>query len=156
MILNYDLPKLESELLSFQLDSKQKEVLESALNYIKSDIKINSDTKHLCISGRAGTGKTQICALIVKILKDNNIPFLVITPTNKSKNVIAITVHRLLSLSPQVDILELDLKELNFIQKNTIYLQYKAVWIIDECSMVNDDLYKLIIDQAVDHQCKII
>ena len=38
MILNYDLPKLESELLSFQLDSKQKEVLESALNYIKSDI----------------------------------------------------------------------------------------------------------------------
>ena len=156
MILNYDLPKLESELLSFQLDSKQKEVLESALNYIKSDIKINSDTKHLCISGRAGTGKTQI-------LKDNNIPFLVITPTNKSKNVIAsvvdseaITVHRLLSLSPQVDILELDLKELNFIQKNTIYLQYKAVWIIDECSMVNDDLYKLIIDQAVDHQCKII
>ena len=51
MILNYDLPKLESELLSFQLDSKQKEVLESALNYIKSDIKINSDTKHLCISG---------------------------------------------------------------------------------------------------------
>ncbi len=147
MILNYDLPKLESELLSFQLDSKQKEVLESALNYIKSNIKINSDTKHLCISGRAGTGKTQICALIVKILKDNNIPFLVITPTNKSKNVIAsvvdseaITVHRLLSLSPQVDILELDLKELNFIQKNTIYLQYKAVWIIDECSMVNDDL----------------
>ena len=77
MILNYDLPKLESELLSFQLDSKQKEVLESALNYIKSDIKINSDTKHLCISGRAGTGKTQICALIVKILKDNNILFLV-------------------------------------------------------------------------------
>lgn len=75
MILNYDLSKLESELLSFQLDSKQKEVLESALNYIKSDIKINSDTKHLCISGRAGTGKTQICALIVKILKDNNIPF---------------------------------------------------------------------------------
>ena len=155
MILNYDLPKLESELLSFQLDSKQKEVLESALNYIKSDIKINSDTKHLCISGRAGTGKTQICALIVKILKDNNIPFLVITPTNKSKNVIAsvvdseaITVHRLLSLSPQVDILELDLKELNFIQKNTIYLQYKAVWIIDECSMVNDDLYKLIIEKA--------
>ena len=133
MILNYDLSKLESELLSFQLDSKQKEVLESALNYIKSDIKINSDTKHLCISGRAGTGKTQICALIVKILKDNNIPFLVITPTNKSKNVIAsvvdseaITVHRLLSLSPQVDILELDLKELNFIQKNAIYLQYKA------------------------------
>ena len=88
-------------------------------------------------------------------MKDNNIPFLVITPTNKSKNVIAsvvdseaITVHRLLSLSPQVDILELDLKELNFIQKNTIYLQYKAVWIIDECSMVNDDLYKLIIEKA--------
>lgn len=49
---------------------------------------------------------------------------MVITPTNKSKNVIAsvvdseaITVHRLFSLSPQVDILELDLKELNFIQK---------------------------------------
>ena len=74
MILNYDLPKLESELLSFQLDSKQKEVLESALNYIKSNIKINSDTKHLCISGRAGTGKTQICALIVKILKEQGVP----------------------------------------------------------------------------------
>ena len=43
MILNYDLPKLESELLSFQLDSKQKEVLESALNYIKSNIKIKYD-----------------------------------------------------------------------------------------------------------------
>lgn len=27
MILNYDLPKLESELLSFQLDSKQKKYL---------------------------------------------------------------------------------------------------------------------------------
>lgn len=53
---------------------------------------------------------------------------MVITPTNKSKNVIAsvvdseaITVHRLLSLSPQVDILELDLKELNFIQKCYIF-----------------------------------
>lgn len=77
-------------------------------------------------------------------MKDNNIPFLVITPTNKSKNVIAsvvdseaITVHRLLSLSPQVDILELDLKELNFIQKILYIYNIKqsgllmnAVWLM--------------------------
>lgn len=69
---------------------------------------------------------------------------MVITPTNKSKNVIAsvvdseaITVHRLLSLSPQVDILELDLKELNFIQKILYIYNIKqsgllmnAVWLM--------------------------
>lgn len=164
MKLKYDLSKLESELLSFQLDSKQKEVLNAALSYIEEKPSI-TNMQHLCISGRAGTGKTQICALIVEILKDNKIPFLVITPTNKSKNVIAsvvnseaITVHRLLNLSPQVDILELDLKDLNFIQqgKSPMYIQYNSIWIIDECSMVNDDLYKLIVEQANDFNCKII
>lgn len=166
MKLIYNLPKLESELLSFQLDAKQKEVLEAALNYIQNKTHIvNGQSQYLCISGRAGTGKTQICALIVEILRNNNVPFLVITPTNKSKNVIAsvvnseaITVHKLLNLSPQVDILELDLKDLNFIQhsKPPIYIQYNSVWIIDECSMINDDLYDLIIKQASSFNCKII
>lgn len=159
MKLVYNLPKLESDLLSFKLDTRQKEVLEATLNYIQY-----KQSQYLCISGRAGTGKTQICALIVKILKDNNIPFLVITPTNKSKNVIAsvvnseaITVHRLLNLSPQVDILELDLRDLNFIQHSKPpTIQYNSVWIIDECSMINDDLYKLIIEQANSFNCKII
>lgn len=90
--------------------------------------------------------------VLVKILKDNKIPYLVISPTNKSKNVIAsiteseaITVHTLLSLYPKLNILDLDFKDLKFESRNSIVLDRNAVWIIDECSMINDTLYNLIV-----------
>lgn len=156
--MKYDLDKLESELLSYKLDKIQREVLEGIIQFLEYPLSFDC-----CVTGRAGSGKTQLMKILVQILKDNNIPYIVISPTNKSKNVIAsvtnteaITVHTLLSLQPNLNILELDFRDLKFESKEVTTIKRNSVWIIDECSMINDTIYELVVKKATEHNCKIV
>lgn len=156
--MKYNIEDLEKKLLSYKLDKNQKEVLKKITDFIEYPLSFDC-----CLTGKAGTGKTQLMKVLVKILKDNKIPYLVISPTNKSKNVIAsiteseaITVHTLLSLYPKLNILDLDFKDLKFESRNSIALDRNAVWIIDECSMINDTLYNLIVKKASEYNCKLL
>lgn len=78
--MKYNIEDLEKKLLSYKLDKNQKEVLKKITDFIEYPLSFDC-----CLTGKAGTGKTQLMKVLVKILKDNKIPYLVISPTNKSK-----------------------------------------------------------------------
>ena len=56
-----------------------------------------------------------------------------------------ITIHQLLSLKPTIDVLDLDLNDLRFTSSTlSDSVPANGVLIIDECSMINVELYDFI------------
>ena len=105
------------------------------------------------------TLKTAIIKIITRYLEQANIPYLLATPTNKACGVLAqttqrdtITLHKLLSLKPTINILELDFKDLKFSSDPfSSGIPNNGVLIVDECSMINKELFKFIVDKC-EHQ----
>lgn len=155
--MKYDLSQIQED-IGYELDAIQLDILQKLEKFIEFPMSFECT-----LTGKAGSGKTSIINIISKILHENKKPYLLIAPTNKAKNVLtaktgttAITIHGLLSLQPNLNILELDMKDLQFEKKEELKLKRGAIWIIDECSMINDTIYNLIIDKAREHGCKII
>ena len=152
------LNKLESQYLTFKLGEEQKEALLSVFSFI------NSSDRVFTLCGSAGTGKSTIALLIIKYLQLNNINYRLVAPTHKSKRVLrdmtnedVITIHQLLALKPTIDILELDLNDLQFTTSTmTNSVPNNGILIIDECSMINNQLYDFIIDSCNDKNCKVL
>ena len=129
-----------------KLDSTQQEVLSNLIDFV------NGNEHTICIKAKAGTGKSLILSMLYDILDDYNYSVAFITPTNKSKIVIsgkgdnsrkALTIHALLNLRPNLDIMDFDASQLSFdfpewCRSNSG--QYDVL-LIDECSMINDFLY---------------
>lgn len=133
-----------------------------ALDKIKEFL--NSNKSAFSLTGSAGSGKTTVIGRIVDYLNDKNIPFCLCAPTHKAKTVIehytnrkAITLHSLLSLSPRVDIINLDFRELKFrTMGKSCEIPFGGVVICDEASMINDDLFKLLLERCDEFKSKII
>ena len=78
--------------------------------------------------------------------------YTICAPTHKAKIVIerftgkeGFTLHKLLSLSPNIQIMDLDLNDLQFlIPKKSQLFPVNSLIICDEASMVNDFLYDFI------------
>jgi len=113
-----------------------------------------------CLSGSAGTGKT---TLIKKILEGYRYGVVVSAPTHKAVNVIqnitnreGQTLHGLLGLRPDVELSEFNP---NFPVFNPIAIpkitDYNFV-IIDEASMINQELYDLILKETKDTKTKVL
>lgn len=78
-----------------------------------------------------------------------------VAPTNKAKlvleskgkhNGVALTIHSLLNLKPNLNIMEFDASQLSFdfgFVKSNHEIVYDVL-LIDECSMINDDLYDVL------------
>lgn len=142
-----------------------KEQLE-AIDKIKNFIQY--DTENTCISliGPAGTGKTSITKEIINFLDKNPIEYVLAAPTHKAKLVLeelsgasAQTIHSLLALTPNIDIFELDYRDLKFKMENSSKsncIPYRGVVIIDEASMINDDLFEAIMEKAKMYYTKVI
>lgn len=126
-------------------------------------------SKDSCISlvGSAGTGKTSIIKEYLEYLDDSDIPYVLAAPTHRAKLVLesltgtdeAYTVHQLLSLAPDIAIFELDYRELLFKVADSFHnstIPYKGVAIIDEASMIGDDLFKLLLEKCEEFKCKIV
>ena len=161
--MTYNLDKTSTSLFGFKLDDSQKNVLEAIIHFIS-----NKDKNDIIkvVSAKAGTGKTTINAVLIKILESNNIGTYVVTPTNKSKNVLGqyirdpkkvMTIHSFLNLKPNLDIIEFDAKDMQFkIDFNVFHSEPYSVYIIDEGSMINNDLFDALIRVAKRNDSKII
>lgn len=112
------------------------------------------------LSGYAGTGKT-LCTK--KILDEYRYGVVVSAPTHKAKGVIerlteceAKTLHSLLGLRPDLEILDYDP---NFPIFNAIVppkINSYNLCVIDECSMINLNLFTLIKDTIIGHNTKVL
>lgn len=140
-----------------ELGKEQLEALNTMEEFIKNKEPV------LVLSGSAGTGKTTILNEFIQYLDSTDVSFVLCAPTHKAKLVMeevtgygAITLHKLLSLSPNIEIFNLDYNDLKFESKGLDSIPTNGIVIIDEASMVNDDIYKLVTEVCKFNKSKII
>ena len=143
----------------FELGEEQQEALGKITDFI-----LNSKETSFSLYGPAGTGKSGMLSYVINFLEQNGYDYSVCAPTHKAALVVrnyidrdVITLHSLLALSPKLDIFKLDLRELQFESgKNTMQIPYKGVVIVDEASMINDDLFDLLEERCQTMGSKIL
>ena len=143
----------------FKLGEEQQEALDKITDFI-----LNSKETSFSLYGPAGTGKSGMLSYVINFLEQNGYDYSVCAPTHKAALVVrnyidrdVITLHSLLALSPKLDIFKLDLRELQFESgKNTMQIPYKGVVIVDEASMINDDLFDLLEERCQTMGSKIL
>ena len=143
----------------FKLGEEQQQALDSIKNFIK-----NSKEISFSLFGPAGTGKSLMLSYVISFLEQNGYDYALCAPTHKAALVVrnyvnreVTTLHSLLALSPKLDIFKLDLRELQFeAGKNISQIPYKGVIIVDEASMINDDLFDLLEEKCSQFDTKII
>lgn len=64
------------------------------------------------------------------------------------------TLHKLLALSPRLDIFDLDFNNLLFQSRSSKEIPKNGVVICDEGSMINDDLFDLLIKRCKEKMLK--
>jgi len=141
-----------------ELGEQQKE----GLNYVFDFI--NSNKVAFSLTGYAGTGKSLLTQYIVKYLEENNKNYVLCAPTHKAKLILerftersAYTLHKLLSLSPNIEIINLDFRDLRFsVNQKLDSFPTNGYVICDESSMVNDPLFDLMEERAIKYNSKII
>lgn len=141
----------------FQLSKEQSDALERLKEFIESDKDV------IVLSGYAGTGKTSIMKEYIEFLDNKYYNYQLCAPTHKAKLVLqkvtncdTITLHSLLKLSPKLDILRLDLSDLQFFSSGEGDIPYKGIVIVDEASMINDDLYDLLLEKCKQNKSKVL
>lgn len=114
VLLNRHLSLLESK-YQVCLDEVQIHALKCLLDFVFGE------DRSICLSGKAGCGKTLLLSMLSDILRSSNYIVLNVTPTNKSKinfehraKKECVTIHSLLGLRPNLDILEFDASQLSF------------------------------------------
>jgi len=127
---------------------------------------INTEDTTITMSGAAGTGKTVLINEFIKILQSKRKLFVLAAPTHKAKLVMematgcqASTIHQLLSLQPNLELFELDFRDLVFLttsQDKPNMIPYRGFVIIDEASMINDELFDFIVQKCKESKCKIV
>lgn len=143
--MDYDLLELEKK-YDVKLDNTQKEVLSSLIDFIEST------EQTICLKSKGGCGKTLILSMLYDILDKNDFWCAIVAPTNKAKLVLSekggtsresVTIHSLLNLRPDIDVMDFDASQLSFKFESKPISLYDVL-LIDECSMINDDLYDLL------------
>ena len=97
--MNEILDNLEKQCLNFKLGEGQRQALLSVFSLLKQP-----GFQECVILGKAGTGKTTICQLIIHYIRDYlKADYKLVTPTHKSKRILAdktgesvTTIHQLL------------------------------------------------------------
>lgn len=115
------------------------------------------------LEGSAGSGKTTV---IKYVLSECNIPISrigVTAPTHQAKKVIskstalpATTIQSLLGLRPDVNLDSFDITRPTFNPLADEQIGRYKIIVIDEASMLNRDLYTLLINKAKDYGVKLI
>jgi exodeoxyribonuclease-5 len=141
-------------------NEQQASALEGINTFLNS-----AEEQFFTLSGFAGTGKTTIILKTLETTLDRK-RVAVSAPTHKAKKVIrattkrsAETIHALLGLKPNFDVMNLDPKNLEFArdprQKVPRMAGYKVV-IIDEASMLNSSMVDMIKEVAGKYGTKVI
>ena len=143
---------------SFVLGEEQSEALDKMKNFLSSKDRVFS------LIGAAGTGKSFLMKTLINFMSTKGIPKCLCAPTHKAKLVLerfaeheAITLHKLLQLSPNLEILELDFKDLKFrVRDDKLQIPRNGVVVCDESSMISDDLFDLLMEKTGMYNCKVI
>ena len=140
---------------------KLNEGQHTALQEIADFIQANKDTHTLI--GYAGTGKTTVLNILNEYIlraRTNSkvrIPTKVImtTPTHRANSVLRTkgvknvqTIHSLLGLRPDLKLEEFDPHNIKFAQVKEAGMPEGGLLVIDESSMLNNDLFELIVKTA--------
>lgn len=141
------------------LGEEQSQALEMMKAFLK-----NKDSQVFSLIGAAGTGKSFLMRTLIDYMRNEGIQRCLCAPTHKAKLVLerftddeAITLHKLLSLSPNLEILDLDFNDLKFVTKNSVLnIPHNGVVICDESSMINDDLFDLLLEKVKEFRSKVI
>jgi exodeoxyribonuclease-5 len=149
----------------FDLNEQQLEAINTIVEFVGS-------TKKSCtLQGSAGTGKTTIVKILLYyISRYTNKGYLLCAPTHKARMVLesltdegAETLHSVLTLKPNLDLQKFDAREIDFMEdkspqkfKYAVSIPYDGLLIIDEASMINNDLYALTLKKAAMKNCKIL
>lgn len=141
----------------------------NALNHI-ADFLQDKKAKATVLSGSAGTGKSSIVKILkhyIEVSEEVNFHISLAAPTHKAKIVLnrltdsrqsCQTLHKLLGLRPDLSIKDFDARELQFaLNIGLSFLVMETdLFIIDECSMINDFLYDLIISKLCKNGSKVL
>lgn len=145
------------ELFNIKLGEEQIAVLHDSINVILNNINQHCFTEPVCIGGAAGVGKSIITKFLLNWSLNKYIDTVLCAPTHKAvlvlkdyNNYDTTTIHSLLALSPKIDILQLDIRELQFFTSKTKsnHIPYKGLIICDEASMVSSDLFDLLVEKC--------
>ena len=145
-----------------QWTNGQQEALTLLSEWEKLDVYANPDDSIFTLSGAAGTGKTTVVQEIINMFK-NKYKIIVSAPTHKAKEVIgeitklrAETIHSLLGLRPNIDLETFDPNNPTYQQLVEERISSADIHIIDECSMINKELFKMLIKKATLYKKRII
>jgi ATP-dependent exoDNAse (exonuclease V) alpha subunit len=130
------------------LSADQTEALEKLLEFVFED----NENRVFVLSGKPGVGKTYLLSSFLdEVDKRKKLNYAILAPTHKSAEVLSsgvgrevLTLHRFLNLSPKLDILDLDFRDLEFLQKS--FMNYFGLIICDEASMINNFLYEKLLE----------
>ncbi len=150
--------KIDIDALKMGVDPNEDQLL--ALKHLCDFIE-SPNSKSTVLSGSAGTGKTFCVNTLIQIIKRYyKYDIVLAAPTHKAKNVLArftnkelvtSTLHSLLGLKPNVSIADFDAKNIDFLYNFSLdFIKTRTLYIIDECSMINDKLFEHIIETLGD------
>ena len=139
---------------TFELNDGQKTALAEVMEFIKGKKQVYS------LAGPAGTGKTTVVNLIISALKKAGSAYsnvILSAPTHranavtqsKNPNENVITLHKLLSLAPEMDLENFDATKIEFqqVKKKDDPFPESGLIIIDESSMIGDGLYDFLMNK---------
>jgi hypothetical protein len=136
---------------------KQDQV--KAINFLKDFL--NSDKLEATLAGSAGTGKTYLLKYFMD--KVCNVSVCPTAPTHKALRVVekhlnrkGKTLQSLHGLRPNLDIANFDIANPQFDPRGTEYIKNYKLVIIDEASMITDDMYELNLRRAKLYGTKIL
>lgn len=109
----------------------------------------NNNELFICLNGSAGTGKTTLVKYFIDTNNLHRTKLAVSAPTHKAKQVISekteiqgFTIHKLLGIKLDVDILNFDPLDPAFRQVGNPLIDSFRLVIVDEASMINKELYE--------------
>ena len=145
--------------MKFKFSEDQENAIKELSEFLKDNKK-----NVITLSGEAGTGKTTVIKEVIKNVRKMNMQYTLCAPTNKAALIMqemydddSITIHKLLAMSPSLDIFNLDLRSLLFKSNESMrQIPNRGVVILDECSMLNDDLYDMLVKSCEEMRSKII
>jgi len=145
----------------FKLNSQQEEALNKMYEFYN-----DKDKQEFTLQGYAGTGKTSIIQLLVDYIDKKtyfkNIVFS--SPTHRANAVLkqnlkdakVYTLHKVFGLSPLMDLEHFSTKDIAFEKQKDAILSRGGLLIIDESSMINNELFRFIKDAAEDMGIKVL
>ena len=145
------------------LNVQQVQALQDFANFADSIVSEGWNNSTYSLQGYAGTGKTTITKFIVQYLKKKGKNYALSSPTHRAKEVLqdltgerAMTVAKVLGLSPGVDVENFNLVDKQFQSQQEIKIPSKGILIVDEASMVNDALFDMLVSKAEERGTKIL